>query len=310
MRKFLFLTDTHYRDDTPKGRIDDIMKAQFDELGEVLQIVHDEEVDAVLHGGDFFNTKRPSHRLVVHILDWCKMLSKPIIGVIGNHDITGYNLDSVSNSGLGVLFESGAVDRLDAAEWSAKDKIVIKAVHSSLAFEKDYMFESKYDDFIKIVISHNYVIPADNMPWGFIHPKDIKTNADLVLCGHYHTPFDYTNGKTRWINPGSISRWKMTERDHVPQVLLITVEEGKIKVVHRPLKSSKPGEEVFDLDAIEVQKQQERNIEQFARSLEETSFQDIDIEQVVRTVGKEQNVGEPILDVILKKIREAKEVLK
>lgn len=309
MRRFLFLTDTHYRDDKPKGRTDDIMKAQFDELGEVLEICRDEDVDAVLHGGDFFNTKKPSHRLVVHILDWCKLLARPVIGVIGNHDITGYNLESVENSGLGVLFESGAVERLDAAEWE-KDKIVIKAVHSSLKFETDYMFDSKYDDYVKIIISHNYVIPADDMPWGFIHPKDIKTNANLVLCGHYHTPFDYSDGKTRWINPGSISRWKLTERDHIPQVLLITVEKGEAKVVYQPLKTAKPGNEIFDLDTVEAQKQQERNIAQFAQSLEETSFQDIDIEQVVLTKGKEQDVPVPILDLILKKIREAKEVLK
>jgi DNA repair exonuclease SbcCD nuclease subunit len=310
MLKFLFLTDTHYRDDKPKGRTDDIMKAQFDELGEVLHICNEEDIDVILHGGDFFNTKKPSHRLVVHILDWCKMLSKPIVGVIGNHDITGYNLDSVINSGLGVLFESGAVERLENMVWQDKEKVVVKAVHSSLDFNKDYMFDSKYDDHIKIILSHNYVIPTDSMPWGFVHPKDIKTNADLVLCGHYHVAFDYTNGKTRWINPGAVSRWKITERDHTPQVLFITVNKGKLNVAYRKLTSSRPGHEIFDVDAVEILKQQERNIEQFARSLEETSFQDIDIEQVVRTVGKAQDVGGEILELILTKLREAKEVLK
>lgn len=309
MLKFLFITDTHYRDDKPKGRIDDIMKAQFDELGEILQICRDEEVDAVLHGGDFFNTKKPSHRLVVHILDWCKMLSKPVIGVIGNHDVTGYNIDSVSNSGLGVLFESGAVDRLEYMEWE-REKVVLKAVHSSLNFDKDYMFDGKYDGWKKIIISHNYVIPADSMPWGFIHPKDIKTNADLVLCGHYHQAWNWTDGKTRWLNPGAISRWKITERDHKPQVVIISVENGAIKLGFIALKTSQPGHKIFDINAVEAAKQQERNIEQFARSLEETSFQDIDIEQVVLTAGKQSNIATNILDVILKKLRDAKEVLK
>lgn len=309
MRKFLFLTDTHYRDDKPKGRIDDIMKAQFDELGEILSICRDEEIDVVLHGGDFFNTKKPSHRLVVHILDWCKMLSKPVVGAIGNHDITGYNLDSVVNSGLGVLFESGAVDKLEYMEW-AEDKIVIKAVHSSLDFNKDYMFDIKYDGWTKIIISHNYVIPIADAPWGFIHPKDIKTNANLVLCGHYHVPFDYSDGKTRWINPGAISRWKVTERDHTPQVLLITVSNGKYNLEYKKLQSSRPGHEIFDIAAIAAQKNQDQNIEQFAKSLEETSFQNVDIEQVIKEAGEHQKIDKNIIDLIMTKLREAKEVLK
>lgn len=309
MLKFLFLTDTHYRDDKPKGRTDDIMQSQFEELGEILQICHKEDVNVVLHGGDFFNTKKPSHQLVAHILSWIKSLNTPVIGVIGNHDVTGYNLDSVNNSGLGVLFESGAVERLDNLVFE-KDKVVIKAVHSSLNFDKDYMFGTEFDGYTKIIISHNYVIPADSMPWGFIHPKDIKTNADLVLCGHYHVPYDYTGDGVRWINPGAVSRWKITERDHTPQVLLITVDAGKLTVSYVKLKSAKSGSEIFDIETVAIQKQQERNIEAFANSLNEISFQGIDIEKIAKTAGIDQGIPSDVLEVALKKLREAKEVLK
>jgi exonuclease SbcD len=307
--KFLFLTDTHYRDDRPKGRTDDIMKAQFDELADVMRICNERNIDIVLHGGDFFNTKKPSHNLVVHILNWAKFLNRPIMGVIGNHDVTGYNLDSVSSSGLGVLFEAGALERLDTYI-NEEERVIIKAVHSSLGFERNYLFGEQYKDFTRIIISHNYVIPSESMPWGFIHPRDIETDAHLVLCGHYHVAYDYTSGQTRWINPGAVSRWKITERDHTPQVLIVTVENGKLEVEHVKLPSALPGDVIFDVEAVEVQKQQERNIDSFAKSLEETSFQNVDIEQVVEAVAKKQNVPEAIVSLILSKIKEAKETLK
>lgn len=310
MLKLLFYTDTHYRDTQPKSRIDDVLASQFAELGDIMNISVEHQVDALLHGGDFFDTKKPSHQLVIHLLNWVKTLNKPILGIIGNHDVTGYNLDSVKNSGLGVLFESGAVDKIDNYEWQ-NTKVVVKAVHSTVNFETEYMFEEKYKDYFKIVLSHNYVIPADDMPWGFIHPKDIKTNADLVLCGHYHVPYDYTNGKTRWINPGAISRWKVSERNHMPQVLLITVnDDGTHAVEFIPLPSAKKADEIFDLEFLKAEQKREQNIQTFVNSIEATSFQGIDIEQVILTTGKEQNIPQNVLDVILDKIREAKEILK
>jgi exonuclease SbcD len=308
--KFLFLTDSHWTDIRPKNRIDDIMESQFAELGEIIEICHENNIDQILHGGDTFNTRKPSHGLIVHLLDWCKQLNLPIFTVIGNHDEIGYNLDSVRNSGLGILLESGAFNTFEKLVFE-NEKVVIKPVHCSLDFQQSYMFPKEYDGWTKIILSHNYIIPSDTMPFDFIHPRDIQTNANLVLCGHYHLPFDYLgeNG-TRWINPGAISRWSLSERDRTPQVLIITINGGKLDVEYIKLKSSKPGSEIFDVNAVEIQRQQDRNIDQFAKSLESTTFLDIDIEQVVRTAGKEQNIDEEILNVILSKLRDAKEILK
>ena len=309
MLKFLFFTDSHFRDDKPRGRIDDIMKSQWDELGEILSICREQDVDAILHGGDFFNIKRPSHKLVVHILDWCRTLNLPIYGTIGNHDISAYNLDTVNNSGLGVLFESGALNRLDQ-EVFEDEKLIIKSVHSELHFQSHYTIDNKYKDYTKIILSHNYVIPMEKVPFEFMHPRDVETNADLVLCGHYHVPFDYTNGKTRWINPGALSRWALNERHNTPTVLLVTVDRGKVSIESIQLKSSRPGNEIFDETIIETQKQQEYDIKQFVKSLEETSFDDVDIETVAKTVGEKQNLPTGVLDIVLQNIRQAKESLK
>lgn len=308
MKRFLFLTDTHFRSDRPKARLDDTYQAQFDELGEVAQLVLEHDVDAILHGGDFFNVRSPSHALVADLISWCKYVAIPIYVTIGNHDILGYNLDTVSNSGLGVLFESGAVTRLDERVFE-EEKIVIRAAHSSATFKDEYMFPEKYNGYKKLIVSHNYVIPSETMPFDFVHPKDIASNADLVLCGHYHVPFDYTNGVTRWINPGALSRWAINERERHPTVLLITVDET-VTVEAIPLKTAKPGELLFDVQGLLLDKQREADIKTFVDSLETTQFEKEDVELVVSEAGKANSIADPVLQKALAKIREAKVNLK
>jgi DNA repair protein SbcD/Mre11 len=307
-KKIAFITDTHFRDDRPKSRTDDVIETQFAKLGNIIQLVQDHDIDVMLHGGDFFNTKKPSHQLVVHLLEWCKSLGIPIYGAIGNHDITGYNLDSVTGSGLGVLLESNAIERLDFKVFP-EEKIVIKSVHCSLNFEQDYLFPSEYDSYFKLIVSHNYVIPSDSMPFGFIHPKDINTNAHLVLCGHYHVPFDYDDGKTRWVNPGPLFRWSVSEKSHTPKLLMLTVDGLQYKLDFLTLSSVKPSAEVFDLSLLDKEKQQERDIKEFVKNLSSVSFQNVDIENLVKERGAIENIDKSILDVVLAKIRNAKEIL-
>lgn len=307
--RLLFLTDTHYRNDTPKSRIDDILKAQLQELGEIAELVHEHDVDAIIHGGDFFDTKNPPHKLVVDLIAWCKHIEVPIYVCIGNHDVTGYNLDSVKNSGLGVLFESYAAEPLNEKVFE-KEKIVLRGVHSTKDFKFLYEFDKKYDGWTKIALSHNYIIPSDTMPFDFIHPKDIPSNADFVLCGHYHVPFDYSTSTTRWINPGALSRWTISERDRKPTVLLLNIVDGKTTVEYIELKSSRPGCELFDVEELALEKARDADISSFVKSLEQTDFKNVDVEQVVLKIGREQAIPEAVLNLALKKIREAKEVLR
>jgi len=307
MVNLLFLTDTHFRDDKPKSRTDNVRKTQFTKLGEILTICREHDVSRVYHGGDFFNTKKPSHQLVVDVMEWCKHLSVPIYSIKGNHDITGYNLDSVRNSGLGVLFESGALEELNF-EVHEKDRLVIKAIHTSLNFDQDYMFDQQYNDYKKIIISHNYIIPTDTMPWGFIHPKDIQTNADLVLCGHYHVPFEYQTEKTIWVNPGPLCRWKVNEKSHTPTVVLIEVGD-KLSYKLIPLTKAQSGENIFDLENITQEKQREQDIKDFVESLERTAFHSVDIEQVIKKVAATQKIPKDVEEEVLQRIRNAKDVL-
>ena len=59
-----------------------------------------------------------------------------------------------------------------------------------------------------------------------------------------------------------------------------------------------------------VQKEKEDQLKNFMESLENTSFETNDIEQLVLAAGKNQGIEEIILNKSLEKIRDAKENLK
>lgn len=305
--KILYFTDLHLRSvsDRSRYRTDDHYVSQFDEIYELSDIAKEHKVDAILSGGDFLHTPRVSHSLITDIINWAKTLPAPLYTVVGNHDTFAFQTNDVKNSGLGVLFEANIIHRLDLAVF---DKVVIKGVHAFLdPRQGDYMFGPEYDGFKKIIVSHNYIFPAI-LPFDSVLPKDVKTNADVVLTGHYHKPYDTNVGKIRFINPGSLSRWSVDERDRQPTVLLLDTETLLITPII--LQSSRPGNEIFDLDAVGEANAKDLNLSQFVNSLEETQFENVDIENLVRQTGLTQGLTSDILEIALTKIREAKEELK
>jgi len=315
--KFLFFTDSHLRDSRPRNRIDDFYKNQFEELGELANLVLEYDIDVVLCGGDLLHVPKPSHELVRDLIGWAKYINVPIYSVVGNHDVQGYQMKTIGANGIGVLFESEAFHELTEKVFE-EEKIVIRGIHAKVQEDgKGYFFnptQTDYSGYTRIIVSHNYVIPADSMMFDFIHPRDIVTNANLVLLGHYHQPFEYqkgnTNFVTRFINPGALARWGIDEKDRIPTVLLIEIEKGKIDVKHLPLACAKKAEELFDLSRVGLEKEKEDQLKSFMESLENTSFETNDIEALVLAAGKNQGVDERILNKSLEKIREAKEVLK
>src|SRR6185295_11562940 len=233
--KILFFTDMHLRSasDRPKWRIDDHYKQQFAELQEISSIAKDQKVDLMVSVGDFFDHTRVSHQLVTDTLNWCKTLPCSLYSVVGNHDVNAY-VTSDRNNGLGVLFESGAVERLDDLVLDDK-KVVIRGVHVFIdPRQGNYMFDSQYKDYFKIVASHNFIIPRE-VPFDHVLPQDVKTNANVIVLGHYHQCFHMFHNNTAFVNPGSISRWAVNEQ-HQPQVFIVDTEKNAGMITSFPLK--------------------------------------------------------------------------
>ncbi len=301
--KILFMTDLHLRSksDRPKWRIDDHYTTQFQELNEIAQIALNNKVDLIISLGDFYDNVRVSHQLITDTLAWCKTLPCSLYSIVGNHDVNAY-VTTDRNNGLGVLFESGAVEELKELVWEDQ-KVIIRGINAYLDPRKgDYMFDPKYNNYCAIIASHNFIIPHE-VPFDAVLPSQVQTNANIIALGHYHKTFNVYEKNTAFINPGSISRWAINEQ-HQPQVFIVDTAQGVISAVQ--LKSSLPANEIFDLAAAAEMKSTEMNLQTFVDSLEKTSFEQQDIEQVVLTEATKQGILKGIVDIALAKVQQAK----
>jgi DNA repair protein SbcD/Mre11 len=305
--KILFVTDTHMRSSSPRYRVDDWYNTQFQELDEILEIAKNNKVDLILHGGDFLDKQKVSHQLITDLMKHLKNSPVPIYTLLGNHGLEGYNHETVDNSGLGNLIEAGIVNRLDTYVDTTK-QIVIKGYHTSLEIPKSYTFGEQYKDYFKVAIAHQYIIPIESLPFQYVHPNQVETDANLFLLGHWHSPFSYE----KFHNPGSIARWSIDSRKREPYVLIIecfppfSLIQPTITAV--PLKSSSLAQ--WNLEAVTEEREREMELNKFVQSLENTQFESFDISEVVKQAGLKQAVSPDIIKEALIKIEKAKENLK
>lgn len=144
--KFLYVGDLHQDELTPIHRIDDFNETRKEKISEILKIAKDNNVNAILHGGDFFNRPKMSNEFVTSIIEtWNKKLISidiqeltfqfkagiisekeylnainqykqntiPFISIIGNHDLIGDNIESYPKTSLNVLETSGFLHIVD-----------------------------------------------------------------------------------------------------------------------------------------------------------------------------------------------------
>ncbi len=85
--KLLYLTDTHIRGTSPKNRLDDYYESLKEKLKEISNIIREEKVDYVLHGGDLFDRPDVSVSIVSDFAKIFQDFGVPIYIISGNHDI-------------------------------------------------------------------------------------------------------------------------------------------------------------------------------------------------------------------------------
>ena len=136
----------------------------------------------------------------------------------------------------------------------------------------------------------------------YVMPEQIKTNANLVVCGHYHTPFYKKVGNTEFVNIGCIGRLNINEAKIEPSVLLLDTDKRNWKIIK--LKSAKPANQIFDLDHYDELKKEEKSIEDFINSLKSVNFQGMELGEQIVKGGKENNVKQTTVDYLLEKLNE------
>ncbi|HHY48060.1 MAG TPA: serine/threonine protein phosphatase [Firmicutes bacterium] len=318
--RFLYLTDTQGRGNSPQSRRDDFLATLEAKLREVVEIALEYRVDAILHGGDFFDIPNPSLPVAWRVIAPFWESRIPVYGVGGNHDFYGYNPETLPRTVLGFLGQLGAVRLLLPGRPVYFDdgnvRVQVTGQHYHYDIDRrdrrfDYWIKKNGCD-VAIHIVHGMVVEralAPGVP--FTTPDQIlDTEADITLCGHNHLGFpDVAVGGKYILNPGALVRLTANPADIArhPQVLLIDLDGG-ISYRKIRLKSAPEGEDVIDRSAALEAELKARKFSEFVQNVKDSGeFKTVDIGALIQEIAGRKSLPGKVRERALKIISDVQE---
>lgn len=305
--KLLFFTDPHLRGSTPRSRIDDYptaLEAKFDEIG---QIIVRDHIDAVLNGGDLFDSPSPANSVVAVFTKKMRSWNVPIYSIIGSHDKYGYNDNTLIRTANGVLEAAGSIEIVnDPIELICMRPGELGGVFlcgTSHSFDLD----TRQNEYVKIKpegcrymiqMAHGMLVDKPFFDkYTLLEKVAFFTESDLILSGHYHPGYGIIKlGNKTFINPGSLGRTEKTTRACPPSVVIIDTNTLDVKVLN--LKSAVS--DVF----IETPEEQAfvNDVEVFIESLKSRigTLETYSIKDLIIKVAEQEGVDSKIVERALR----------
>lgn len=239
--KILLLGDLHLCYRGPSSRTDDFFQTQVGKFNQVIEIYKREGCEALIQAGDFFDNPRPPNFLMATYIDMLKKAGIVVHCVLGQHDISMHNLDSVARSAIHVFEKSEVLKVLDNRGTLFGDVSVYGASWGEDVPTPDRNRRA-------ILVCHKMIGDAPLYPGHDpIRPKSfVHTHSgyELILCGDYHYRFLECEQSRKIVNCGSLVRLSCAERDMnlVPAVAVYdTISRG---IVFQELQFT-PSSEIF-----------------------------------------------------------------
>ena len=313
--KILFFTDTHVRKTAPKNRLDNYYESIMIKLNEVIEYANDNDVDYIIHGGDLFERPDVSVATVSEVAQIFMKSAVPIYVLSGNHDIYGYNQDTLNRTMLGLLINLNILKLIpEEGLVLSKDGIDLCLIGKSFKHDMDLSPKNyiiNRDDYPKadfyITIAHGFLTDKPflkTVPHILIDDV-LSTEADITLTGHYHTGYDikYINNKY-FANPGSMARVSnsIIEMKRIPSFILIDFKNG-IDIKKIPLKTAKSGEEVLDREFIQTNRYKTERMHEFIETIDSSMNLDkFNLYDLITEITNSENFDEKVKDEAMKRI--------
>ena len=315
--KILYFTDTHLRGTNPKNRKDDFVQTLEDKLIEIINLVNENNIDYVIHGGDLFDRPDISISTVSKFAKILKKITVPFYIVSGNHDIFGHNPLTMNRTILGLLNDLDFIKVIDKGMRIILRENDLKVQITGQPYVYDIDDEKNRDIYMVKEIDEgvNYAIHVvhgmlldkpfiKGIPYTLI--EDIKdTMANITLSGHYHSGFKTVIIDDKYfINPGSLVRItnSIREIERMPQVVLIEIKE-KINIKYIQLKTAKSGTLVLDRSEVEKHVFKSQRIYEFKQTIDSAlDFEKMDINDVLIEVSTSEGVSEDVKIEALRRI--------
>lgn len=303
--KFIFMTDTHGRTNSPASRKDDFPNTILRKIEWCIKYANDNDA-YVLHGGDWVNRPDTAATFIAKMSGILDCAKKPVIGVLGNHDIYGYNPQSFVRTPLSIVEACQSISIIKDSEvvnfYDGEVEVFVSGSSSTSLIDRNGRTDEYYTprrdvpkaaNEIRIHIVHGFLTNKD-WPDGVPYTKinDIlDTDADILLTGHEHTGFGiYPTGRgSVFCNPGALGRVSAAVGDVNRSVCIAEIdvfcENGKptfnVSLVPLPETVALPADEVLDRERLEAEKKTAMQIEMFAEQI-----QQIEIDEPIIAPGQ------------------------
>lgn len=260
--RFLHLADLHLG---KKVNEFSMIEDQKYIIKQILNIIDEKEVEAVLIAGDVYDKSVPSAEAVILLDDFLNNLAKRQLKtfiISGNHDSperVGFGADIMSLAGIYMAKPfSGAPEKVTLSDKSGKINIYMLPFIKPAIVKHFYKDEeiATYEDAMELVmkntkidkrqrnilIAHQYVSGAtrcdsENMPIGGIDEVAAKNfeGFDYVALGHLHGPQHIEKETIRYA--GTPLKYSFSEINHKKSALIVDVKKkGDVEFEKIPLK--------------------------------------------------------------------------
>lgn len=303
--KFCVVGDMHLTFSAPVSRKDDFRQTVPKKLADVHAICEAWEVDLLVLLGDVFSSPSPHFSVLSEFVYFLDALSLPVLAILGNHDVYGWQEDTFFRTALGILDKIGSVTVLSTQTCLSfeKDDVCFCVVYP-LTNEREELTETVYTTApCMVALSHLAITPKEVFG-EHVQMHNFVTNADYVFSGHYHpgyAPMTRTSGGAVFCNPGALLRISAIpeEIERFPAAAIVdssvTPTPGAIKLV--PLASAAAGQDVFEVAERELMTREA--LESFLMGLTmERTF--IDVESIIRQVGSSYSAE--IVELVLQRL--------
>lgn len=337
--KLLYVTDTHIRGTAPRHRLDDFPATLLAKCREVVALCHEHRAAALLHGGDLFDRPDTAPAVALAFIEALRQAPCPIFTVAGNHDLFGYNPETLPRTMLGLFAAFGLVRLLRPGDvgWVEAEGLQVQITGQEFHPEIDRRENRRLDycvfppevpgavhvrrpeaDFA-VHLTHGMLLEKaffEGMAYTQLDEVLGHTEADLTLGAHYHPGWsrDYTDERGKlWCNPGALVRLGIGRGDleRMPAAVLIEVTgPGRCSLRRLPLQSALPGDQVLDTASVAAEAAREVAMANFLQAVAEAGdFAVPDIEQIVERIAENAGVPAAVRTEALHRLGQAREAL-
>jgi len=337
--KLLYVTDTHIRGTAPRHRLDDFPATLLAKCQEVVAQCREHQVAALLHGGDLFDRPDTAPAVAMAFIDVLRQAPCPIYTVAGNHDVFGYNPETLPRTMLGLFAAFGLVRLLRPGDvdWLEQDGLRVQITGQEFHPDIDRRENRRLDyclfpegapgavhvrlaaaDFA-VHLTHGMLLEKaffEGLAYTRLDEVMGYTEADLTLGAHYHPGWsrDYTDARGKlWCNPGALVRLGVGRGDverHPAAVLIDVIGPGACTLHRLPLMSALPGDQVLDVASVTAEAEREKAMANFLQAVAEAGdFEVPDIERIVERIAENAGVPAAVRSEALRRLGQAREAL-